>query len=367
MDLSYNGSVLATALFRPYGVGRYATGTMPTSKGYTGQRQDSGSGLDYDNARYYDVAIGQFTSADSVQGPNRYGYVAGNPETATDPTGKRVVLEQTDSEVTDDSFTTDGGLYVHVHRPPTPDCGVGCAEASSTGAYLGEGELISAGGGDQPIVYMWGDKTNGGRAIGYSGASLAALISALQALAQCQMDGACKQSQNFREAMRAMLTSGVVGLLGLAAIASVCAATGGAGCGAVMLIGGVISAAAAAGASVYLVGELDRFYNLGIDRENAIIAELQADQALGMTAWMTQTFWHGKENPQNGFNFEASFGTTVPDIVIQSIGMQMAVSCANAIRETVSQPQQATSPGLTPGQDSNYAPSTIVAGCTDAR
>ena len=31
--------------------------------------------------------MGQFTSADSVQGPNRYGYVLGNPETMTDPTG----------------------------------------------------------------------------------------------------------------------------------------------------------------------------------------------------------------------------------------------------------------------------------------
>ena len=89
VDLSYNGSVLATALYGPYGAGRYSTGTMPTSKGYTGQRQDSGSGLDYYGARYYDALVGQFTSADSVQGPNRYGYVAGNPETYSDPTGHR--------------------------------------------------------------------------------------------------------------------------------------------------------------------------------------------------------------------------------------------------------------------------------------
>jgi hypothetical protein len=32
--------------------------------------------------------VGQFTSADSVQGPNRYEYVGGNPETITDPTGQ---------------------------------------------------------------------------------------------------------------------------------------------------------------------------------------------------------------------------------------------------------------------------------------
>ena len=120
VDLSYNGSVLATALYGPYGVGRYATGTMPSSKGYTGQRQDSGSGLDYYNARYYDGAIGQFTSADTlpdvnpivfggepqvaaqllkasaVQLADRYGYVGDNPETMSDPTGRRVYMDATD-------------------------------------------------------------------------------------------------------------------------------------------------------------------------------------------------------------------------------------------------------------------------------
>jgi RHS repeat-associated protein len=61
---------------------------MPGSYGFTGQRADSATGLDYYNARYYDPVAGQFTSADSVQdGLNRYAYVAGNPETRTDPSG----------------------------------------------------------------------------------------------------------------------------------------------------------------------------------------------------------------------------------------------------------------------------------------
>lgn len=50
----------------------------------------STSGLDYYNARYYDPVLGQFASADTKQGPNRYAYVAGNPETLTDPTGHRI-------------------------------------------------------------------------------------------------------------------------------------------------------------------------------------------------------------------------------------------------------------------------------------
>ena len=64
---------------------------MPTSKGFTGQRQDASSGLDYYGARYYDPVLGQFASADSVaDGLNRYGYVHGNPTTFTDPSGHRV-------------------------------------------------------------------------------------------------------------------------------------------------------------------------------------------------------------------------------------------------------------------------------------
>ena len=63
-----------------------------TTKGFTGQYADAVTGLDYYNARYYDPVAGVFLSADSVQGNmqgmNPYGYVGGNPETDTDPTGK---------------------------------------------------------------------------------------------------------------------------------------------------------------------------------------------------------------------------------------------------------------------------------------
>ncbi len=88
-SLDSSGNVTAQQLFTPYGSVRYTNGTMPTSKGFTGQRGDAATGLDYYNARYYDPALGQFASADSVaDGINRYGYVKGNPETYSDPTGK---------------------------------------------------------------------------------------------------------------------------------------------------------------------------------------------------------------------------------------------------------------------------------------
>jgi RHS repeat-associated protein len=92
-----NGNVEASQLYAPYGRLRYSSGTMPTSYGFTGQRQDALTGLDYFNARYYDPQAGQFISADTVLpgggydpwGLSRYAYVAGNPVVFTDPSGHR--------------------------------------------------------------------------------------------------------------------------------------------------------------------------------------------------------------------------------------------------------------------------------------
>ena len=89
--LTASGGVQATELYDPFGSVRYSNGAMPTSYGYTQMRQDP-SGLNYDHARYYDASVGQFVTADSVQGTNRYAYVGGNPETQTDPTGHCFVL-----------------------------------------------------------------------------------------------------------------------------------------------------------------------------------------------------------------------------------------------------------------------------------
>ncbi|TMC01607.1 MAG: hypothetical protein E6J41_32665 [Chloroflexi bacterium] len=95
VTLSSSGAAMAAQLFLPYGNLRYSSGSMPTSYGFTGQRSDTASGLDYYGARYYDPLAGQFTSADSVLpgggfdlwGLSRYAYVEGDPEDRTDPSG----------------------------------------------------------------------------------------------------------------------------------------------------------------------------------------------------------------------------------------------------------------------------------------
>ena len=86
-------SVLANQAYGPYGNKLYSAGTMGTNKGFTGQYNDP-MGLDYDNARYYDPAVGRFVSADivqgNVQGMDPYPDVGSNPETHNDPTGQSV-------------------------------------------------------------------------------------------------------------------------------------------------------------------------------------------------------------------------------------------------------------------------------------
>jgi RHS repeat-associated protein len=65
--LNASGSFTASLLYAPYGGVRYSNGTMPTEYGFTGQRADAATGLDYYNARYYDPEAGQFASADAVR------------------------------------------------------------------------------------------------------------------------------------------------------------------------------------------------------------------------------------------------------------------------------------------------------------
>jgi RHS repeat-associated protein len=85
---------MGNQVYGPYGSQRYTKGAMGTAKGFTGQYNDSVSGLDYYNARYYDPTAAVFLSVDTkqgnLQGMNPYDYVGGNPETKNDPTGQRV-------------------------------------------------------------------------------------------------------------------------------------------------------------------------------------------------------------------------------------------------------------------------------------
>ncbi|HEU5376574.1 MAG TPA: RHS repeat-associated core domain-containing protein [Ktedonobacteraceae bacterium] len=128
-------AVLGEQVYGPYGNQRYVQGTLGTDKGYTGQFHDSVTGLDYYNARYYDPVVGMFVSPDSVQGNAQgmdpYAYVAGNPESRTDPTGHRVIEPGSGGP-------TEGGSCSSNEHPVSGGC------APNTGP--GSGSLVCTGG-----------------------------------------------------------------------------------------------------------------------------------------------------------------------------------------------------------------------------
>jgi RHS repeat-associated protein len=126
--LNQTGTATGSMLYGPYGGVRYTSGTMPTAKGFTGQYGDASTGLDYYGARYYDPALGQFTSADTVDdGLNRYAYVHGNPETDVDPSGNvdigdawEALAELVGGKQTVSNVLTALGLIIQLVIPFTP-------------------------------------------------------------------------------------------------------------------------------------------------------------------------------------------------------------------------------------------------------
>jgi RHS repeat-associated protein len=89
-----NGVRTSEVRYMPWGADRYTYGTTPTTMRYTGQRSEASIGLYFYGARWYDPALGRFTSPDTVVPGNdspvnwdRYSYVRNNPIASVDPTG----------------------------------------------------------------------------------------------------------------------------------------------------------------------------------------------------------------------------------------------------------------------------------------
>ncbi|MCB9121795.1 MAG: RHS repeat-associated core domain-containing protein [Caldilineaceae bacterium] len=88
------GTVILTRSYDAFGNVRLATGAGVTRLGYTGEMQDSASGLVYLRARHYHPGLGRFLQRDSFgglgqrpQSLNRYVYVENNPVNLVDPSG----------------------------------------------------------------------------------------------------------------------------------------------------------------------------------------------------------------------------------------------------------------------------------------
>jgi RHS repeat-associated protein len=86
-------SVVSRTRYEPYGL--TATGTVPTTIGFTGHVNDADTGLVYMQQRYYDPVAARFMSTDPVLTDadtggsfNRYAYVNNNPYKYVDPDGR---------------------------------------------------------------------------------------------------------------------------------------------------------------------------------------------------------------------------------------------------------------------------------------
>ncbi len=94
VTLRADGTFSTTLRYLPYGDTRYNGGSQITSYRFTGQRWDSGTGLYFYNARWYDPYIGRFLAPDTIvpnpgnpQALNRYSYVGNRPLNLVDPSG----------------------------------------------------------------------------------------------------------------------------------------------------------------------------------------------------------------------------------------------------------------------------------------
>ncbi|MBS2966505.1 hypothetical protein KGA66_25925 [Actinocrinis puniceicyclus] len=147
LDLS---NTVANPVWRqqtPYGAPRGAApASWPDIHGFLNKPQDTATGLTDVGARWYDPALGRFTSLDPVfettspQQQNGYTYAAANPVTGSDPTGLRACLDTCDLPP---SERGGGGC------PWGPAKGGGCAPPP--GGNGGSGKGSGSGNGDVKI------------------------------------------------------------------------------------------------------------------------------------------------------------------------------------------------------------------------
>ena len=161
------GAVIATERYWPFGGMRSSTGSTPTDRLFTGQRQepagDNALGLYNYNARFYSTTLGRFLSVDPVAGAegdpqswNPYTYVRNGPLVYSDPTGMSWDPRDWASSAAD----VIGGIGSKIHSAyeavtSTPgavwdpvtqglDLGIGTAKAC-WGNELCQGVAITAG------------------------------------------------------------------------------------------------------------------------------------------------------------------------------------------------------------------------------
>jgi len=114
---------VARQYYYPYGQVRYASGTLPTDREFTGQyAEEPGLGsLMFFNARFYSPALGRFVSADTIvpepgdpQALNRYAFVLNNPLKYIDPTGHCAGTPESNPECWEELEALEGEFGIDI-------------------------------------------------------------------------------------------------------------------------------------------------------------------------------------------------------------------------------------------------------------
>ncbi len=94
MTLTASAGITGELRYKAYGETRYTYGSPSTKYRFTGQREESSTGLYFYSARWYDAVLGRFVQADTIvpepgnpQALNRYSYVLNNPLRYSDSDG----------------------------------------------------------------------------------------------------------------------------------------------------------------------------------------------------------------------------------------------------------------------------------------
>ncbi|MEV0611717.1 RHS repeat-associated core domain-containing protein [Nonomuraea sp. NPDC050404] len=109
--------------YQPYGKPR-STAATGTDRGWIGQIEDEGTGLNHLNARYYDPVLARFISPDPLadltepQSLNPYAYGRNDPASLSDPAGLQAQDDElTDQEVIDAFICAGGGCAIEAADP----------------------------------------------------------------------------------------------------------------------------------------------------------------------------------------------------------------------------------------------------------
>ena len=142
-----SGNIVGENRYYPFGETRLSTGSIPTDKLYTSQREMAGLGIYHYQARFYSPKTGRFLSADTIvpsyanpQNLNRYSYGLNNPSRYTDPSGHIPIDCYNDPSYCSNTTTLPGSPsggnrprrdrddeppghdYGNIHNQPNPVC-----------------------------------------------------------------------------------------------------------------------------------------------------------------------------------------------------------------------------------------------------